>query len=496
MEQFDAYVRISVLKSDDAPAVANQISALQSWAKARGAEIVEIFKDEGISATSGKTRPAFEAIFKRSVNRPIVVWKLDRLSRSMKDLQRILDAGILVHSLNDSGLDLSTPTGRAIAQIFTTIAALEVETKTERQKLRTANDAAKGKHYWRTRPFGWNQDGTLHLVESSLLRTAAQDVLQGKTLREAYNRLSESRTDTCKAISYEALRGALTSERIAGIRVYDGQTYQGSWESICTEDEVKALSGLLTGKGQKAGRNPKGLLSAFALCPKCGHTLYNVYGKYVCGAKKPGTGNRIGHFSRDVSEIDRQITSLTLSMLSAPGAIEDLQTKDTPDSEQLRIQLGKLRGSLVEWEKAAPSLGPAEYLRITAGVKKEISDIEEQLFVEDRTKLFEGLSGDPDSWHEFSAQWDALELSRKREIIRLLFDSITITEEYRNKSPKINEVPSALGLRIYQKHGMGRVVYGIPELVKIGEDHYREITLMPNRATLTPDSTTNTQEEQ
>lgn len=470
----DAYARISVVKIENAPAVENQLTALHEWAAQQGHTIVEVFRDDGISATSGKARPDFERLFKRAVNRPVVVWKLDRLSRSMKDLQRILDAGILVYSLKDSGLDLSTATGRAIAQIFTTIAALEGETKAERQKLRTAQDAAAGKHYWRHVPFGWNKDGTLHASEAPRLRSAASDVLSGMTLREAFVRLSQTATEGSRTLSYEALRDALTSERIAGIRVYEGVVSKGTWEALCTEEELAALRGNLNGKGRKAGRNPKGLLSGIAVCPKCGHVLYSVYGKYVCGAKKPGTGNRIGHFSRDVEKVDHSVTSVALSLLSAKGAIETLTMKEGPDSAELRVKLGKLRGSLTEWEKAAPSLGPTEYLRITAGVKKEIAELESELFEQDRSALFEGLSGDPDSWHEFSAQWDEMELSRKREIIALLFAKITVTEDYLKGSPDVDYVPSALAIRIYQQHGMGAVVYGI-ELEKIGEDHYREV---------------------
>jgi DNA invertase Pin-like site-specific DNA recombinase len=78
----------------------------------------------------------------------LIVWKLDRLSRSLKDLINTLDelgtCGVDFVSY-DNNLDTSTPTGKLVFQIVGAVAEFEKDIIRERVIAGLANAKAKGK---------------------------------------------------------------------------------------------------------------------------------------------------------------------------------------------------------------------------------------------------------------------------------------------------------------------------------------------------------------
>lgn len=77
----------------------------------------------------------------------LVVWKLDRLSRSLRDLIGLLDnlkaRGVAFRSLTEA-IDTATPTGRAMWQMVGILAELERSLIQERTKADRAAAVARG----------------------------------------------------------------------------------------------------------------------------------------------------------------------------------------------------------------------------------------------------------------------------------------------------------------------------------------------------------------
>src|SRR6202795_2520032 len=121
------YARVST--DDQNPAL--QLSAL----KRAGCKTV--LKDEGLSGATTK-RPALVRCLKRlEPGDTLIVWKLDRLGRSLRDLIAMLDElrdrGVVFQSLTES-IDTATPTGRAMWQMIGVLAELERSLITERSR--------------------------------------------------------------------------------------------------------------------------------------------------------------------------------------------------------------------------------------------------------------------------------------------------------------------------------------------------------------------------
>jgi DNA invertase Pin-like site-specific DNA recombinase len=80
------YVRVST----DHQSVQNQIAELRQVAERRGWQVVEIYRDAGISGAKGRDkRPGLDAMLNDASRRRFdvaMVWAIDRLSRSLIDL--------------------------------------------------------------------------------------------------------------------------------------------------------------------------------------------------------------------------------------------------------------------------------------------------------------------------------------------------------------------------------------------------------------------------
>jgi DNA invertase Pin-like site-specific DNA recombinase len=114
----------------------DQTTALQLAALKR-ARCSHIFEDRGHSGATVK-RPALDRCLKTlRAGDSLVVWKLDRLGRSLRDLIILLDGlherGVRFQSLTEA-IDTETPTGRAMWQMIGVLAELERSLIAERTR--------------------------------------------------------------------------------------------------------------------------------------------------------------------------------------------------------------------------------------------------------------------------------------------------------------------------------------------------------------------------
>ena len=122
----------------------DQNTALQLTALKK-AGCKKIFKDEGLSGATTK-RPALARCLKAlQAGDTVIVWKLDRLARSVRELIHMLDdckdRNVKFRSLTEA-IDTETPTGRAMWQMIGVLAELERSLIGERTRagLKAARD--------------------------------------------------------------------------------------------------------------------------------------------------------------------------------------------------------------------------------------------------------------------------------------------------------------------------------------------------------------------
>lgn len=142
------YVRVSTVGQNEA----GQRAEIERWLSANGiaAENVRWFIDK--KSGDSLDRPQFEAlqkaVFAGQIG-TIVVWRLDRLSRKLRDGINTLcdwcDRGLRVVSVTQ-GIDFNGTLGKMLAAVLLGIAEMEQETRRERQAAGIAEARRQGKY--------------------------------------------------------------------------------------------------------------------------------------------------------------------------------------------------------------------------------------------------------------------------------------------------------------------------------------------------------------
>lgn len=173
------YARVSTL--DQEPE--NQLAELRRYVAARDWVPIE-YVDQGVSGAKDR-RPALDRLVADARRRQVdtvVVWRLDRLGRSLKHLVTLLDefhaVGVGFVSLGE-GIDLHTPAGRLQLHILAALAEFERARIAERVAAGLARARRNGTRLGRPEK---------HVPESVLAP------VRGLSVREAAQRLGVSPT--------------------------------------------------------------------------------------------------------------------------------------------------------------------------------------------------------------------------------------------------------------------------------------------------------------
>ena len=179
------YARVSTVRHGQD--VGLQLDELRQVAAQRGFVVVQEFVDDGISGAKA-SRPALDRMMADAQAGRIdvvMVWKLDRLARSLAHLLEIVAALSAAHvsfvSLRDPGIDTTTPTGRLMLQIVGAFGEFERALVQERVRAGVERAKAAGKHCGRRR------------TELDL-RPALALLREGRDLKEIARILHVSRT--------------------------------------------------------------------------------------------------------------------------------------------------------------------------------------------------------------------------------------------------------------------------------------------------------------
>jgi DNA invertase Pin-like site-specific DNA recombinase len=122
------YVRVST----DAQTLENQIRELRQVAERRGWNVVEVYRDAGISGAKGRNgRPGLDTMLKDASRRKfdiVMAWAIDRVGRSLSDLldtiQHLEACGVDLY-LDQQAIDTTTPMGKLVFQLTGAFAEFE-----------------------------------------------------------------------------------------------------------------------------------------------------------------------------------------------------------------------------------------------------------------------------------------------------------------------------------------------------------------------------------
>ncbi len=196
-----AYVRASTMEEVRQGSNERQKDVIIQYAKSKGYEL-EFFEDR---AKSGKNtqRPDFERMLKSLDAKPnvVIVAKIDRFARSLSDLLKTLEYldqnSVGFVSVNDSGIDTTTPNGRLLLQILGAFAEFErnmINSRTKAGREQALNKGVKfGRPALKTRNGSFiDKRKVLELKEKGLSARAIAK-LHGSSITPVLRILKENR---------------------------------------------------------------------------------------------------------------------------------------------------------------------------------------------------------------------------------------------------------------------------------------------------------------
>ena len=146
------YIRVSTEdQAREGFSLGEQAEKLRQLCKYKDFEIYKIYKDAGISAKDMKNRPAFQQMLedmKSGKLKYIVAYKLDRVTRSVRDLEVLISTLEQYHCYlicDRDDVNTSTANGRFFVRMLTVLSQLEIEIVSERTKF-GLNGAIKAGH--------------------------------------------------------------------------------------------------------------------------------------------------------------------------------------------------------------------------------------------------------------------------------------------------------------------------------------------------------------
>jgi site-specific DNA recombinase len=323
------YTRISNDPTGQRAGVTRQLEDCRALADRLGWHVLEVeppFDDNDMSAYNG-TRPGFErllAAVETGQVDAIICWHPDRLYRRVADLQRLVeitDRGVEIRTVNGGDLDLSNATGKMLARIVGSVSEMESEHKAERQRRANIQRAEAGNWWSSQRCFGYTGDGELQPREAAMIRRAAADVLDGKSLRAIAREWNTAGISSTRGATWNTsrLKRLLLNPRYAALRVYKGKvTGPGTWQAILDPDTHAGLCSVLRDetRGSAVSYERRFIGSYRYLCGVCGAVLHRsvsthadgrTFSRYACTAA--------AHLSRSQPELDAYVESVTLGLL-------------------------------------------------------------------------------------------------------------------------------------------------------------------------------------
>ena len=197
------YIRVSTEdQAREGFSLGEQEEKLKQLCDYKGYEVYKVYCDAGISAKDMEHRPKFQEMLKDMKDGKInyiVAYKLDRVTRSVRDLEELISQlekynTYLVCDRDD--VNTSTANGRFFVRMLTVLSQLEIEIVSERTKF-GLNGAIKSGHLPGQVTLGFKKDGNRKTIidpaTAPIVKRVFDLYLQGKTFLQISNIFNEEK---------------------------------------------------------------------------------------------------------------------------------------------------------------------------------------------------------------------------------------------------------------------------------------------------------------
>ncbi len=436
---YAVYARQSVNKKESI-SIEMQVELCKSAVPEK--EEVTVFEDKGFSGTNTK-RPAFQemlALVRLGKVSAIIVYKLDRISRSLADFARLLEE---LESINvklfscSEGLDTKTPMGQMLVKLLIMFAEMEQKMISARIRDNYHARAEKMMPLGGTPPFGFDKNWEEVISESHIVRECYKSVIKGESLDKIGKKFGFTGTKAARIIRNTAyvMCSADVIRRLTGCGFKlegkpedfrdgfgivsiksQGDTYiaPGSHRGFIESELWLAARDMLESRkiSSNSGSGNTSCIGSLIICGKCGSSCYirdngkgRPYLYITCRGKRDGTC--AGFKGLRLEAVESYVIGKLLN------EIEEV-----------------LSGSNMFFAGNSDEIKETEDFIIN-GLNDSEETVPEKLFALDRKRetLLRKNAHKANIQHNVKKMWKALSFSEKKAVTRLFVKNIVVTDE-------------------------------------------------------------------
>jgi len=466
------YVRVSTEEQvKEGYSIRGQEQKLKDYARIKDWKIYDVYIDEGISGKNITERPEINRLIedvKSGHVKNVLVFKIDRLTRSTSDLIFLVDLfneyGCAFNSLMES-IDTQTASGRMFLKIIGIFAEFERENIAERIILGRERKVNEGYTLCsHTASYGYDRPDGQKI--QSIIESEAQIVreifdwyaTQGINITEIARRLNLRKVPTKHDSKWttNGVRNVLKNSNYMGdVRHHyetpeRAYTVEGKHEPIISKELFDKTQHLLTKKPRISPRKQpmeENYFAGFLVCAQCGYKLYphNIFrtlkdgtrqflGNYACGNTVVGACDASEMSARKLEEAFQEYIAgiaefeedNTIQLDEQKQEKQERQALITTYEEKLRQLEAKGREALDFYVSNVFSVD--EYRRVkrridddrqTLSAELERLQVEAEEVVDNRLEIAK-------SFHE---NWAGLSCSEKRMFLMQFVERIVVENE-------------------------------------------------------------------
>lgn len=438
------YARVSTdAQAEEGYSIEIQKTKLLAYSKtlSLNPDRLEYYVDDGYSG-GNLDRPRMKDLIRDIEDGQIthvIVYKLDRLSRSQKDTLRLIEDIFIPNNVAfisvQESFDTSSPFGRAVVGILSVFAQFERENIYERTRSGMRKRVEEG--YWMgggVVPFGYDYDSAQGILvpnkNAEIVKQLYDLYLQGYSedmLAQKFN------------LKYDRLvHQILTRKSNTGVIIYKGEEYKGRHEPLVSLEKYNATIALMKERAKrKLVTKTDHLLTGLFECGVCGAKMrYTKYGdnyfKITCYSQQSSKKYLIKDPDCDNGKIDAgELEKIVIDDIFS--MTDDLDVKNdtlSPNSsvieaitEQQRILENKLKRLYVLYSE-----DDNEYLLETINsLKSELEAVNERLKQEkEEADQHKNVLKRQKELKNLRDVWEYMTSREKQNAVRSLVDKIII----------------------------------------------------------------------
>ena len=469
------YIRVSTEdQAREGFSLPEQEKRLRAMCEYKGYEIYKVYKDAGISAKTGNSRPGFEELLQDIRDKKcntIVVLKLDRLTRSVFDWEKIIrfleENDAYLDCANDD-INTTNANGKMISRILTSVSQNEIERTSERTKFGMVGAIKEG-HIPHKAPFGYKHENK-KLIPDEVTKDQVIRIFnlyyQGnsyQTISNLYNKEKVfGKTNWKDSTILKIIKNPIyKGDFIHGKRTKNPTYYEDVVEPIVSKELWEECQVQKKKNSRNYKRNEDYLFLQKLKCPHCNRILAgkatrkkngSIYYYYYChdckiNIKETDIEKEFDNFIEDIQEYDSVVNQTLLPMIKTKlNNPKDKLIKELKEQNQKaeRIRKAYINGSFtideydIEKEIVDKTIKDLEYKIRDCDICNELRFTPEDILIKRDLDYINQIVY-PEEYEEHTYMWKDYTREEKADLIMRYVDNVELTLCGKNKV-KIGEV--------------------------------------------------------